>query len=285
MNVRFLLLLPADLVQAAMAMQLIDRIRKSFDDVWLGVIIPRALVWLSEGFVKPDQIFTFDKTPGEVKRELLDSFPDYLIDLSGTGKYWLFKNRLRVIDFKLSYKSEKKIQEAVTLEDRFEIFSFEMGVLLSPFDIASSTRQRWIHPEMDGFLARILPRSFGDGYAILFLSDCDEGEELKNSMVTFLTMLDYPVVLMGDEADRDFGDTLTNQVGCTTFNVSGDFSLEEQRIICSGSRLVIGSKKEHAAWAFLVARNFLNLSEIKTIEGSIVPDAERIRKQLKNQNG
>lgn len=263
-------------------MQLVDQLRRSFSDVWIGLLAQESIVWLTKGFPQPDKVFVYGKTPGECRHEILDHLPDYLIDLSGSSKFWLFKNRLRVTDFKLPYKRMRRIDQGASPELRLQLFHEEMQGLLSVFDLKEPERQKWTSTEGASFLTKVLPESYHKGYMLLFLDGLELSSDRKKTLVTFLTMLDFPTVLLGKEEARKLGDSLTNQVGCTVFNVAGDFSEEQQQMILSGSLFLIGSNTYHQAWAFLLARNFINLNESWADDGSLLIEAYRIRKQLMN---
>jgi len=133
-SARFLILFPQEVTEIVMTAHVVDSLRRSHPDSWIACLIQADFEWVNAGFKGSDLTLNYLKTPGEKKREILDLVPDYLIDLSGIGKFWLFKNRLRMMDFSFSAKNLKKFRSITELEQKFEKYEEEIKSILSVFD-------------------------------------------------------------------------------------------------------------------------------------------------------
>lgn len=281
MNVRFLILLPSDPLLATLALQLTDRIRRGYRNVWIGVLAPEAIRWVVTGFPPANEQYFYKKTPGEFRQDIREQLPDYLIDLSTSSRFWLFKNNMRIADFTLSYKRFRTVRQAESLERMGELFQQTCEELLSPFELAPFRRIGWKDPLYKTLISKRLPDSYQSGYVVSFMEGMKwELEPTQERVINLLSLLDYPVVLIGEARHREIGDELSQAVGCTVFNTAGDFTLEESRSFCSGSRMIAGSVKEHEYLAYFMAKRYFDWNLCWSAEGDILVDLQRIKKSL-----
>ncbi|MCK5820773.1 MAG: hypothetical protein KAH17_02760 [Bacteroidales bacterium] len=141
--VRFLVLFSSDPIEASIAAQLVERLQRSFADVWTGLLIPEQNEWISLAPVKADEVLLFKKTPGEYRNQIRELLPDYLIDLSGEPRFWLFKKRTQLIHFSLKAKFVKANREIQEIEGRYKAYSEELDKLLATFDLAENDETIW----------------------------------------------------------------------------------------------------------------------------------------------
>ena len=141
--VRFLVLFPSDPLEASFAFQLVDRLQRSYADVWTGLLVPEQNEWITHGPVTADEILLFRKTPGECRNQIRDLLPDYLIDLSGEPRFWLFKKRTQLVHFSLKAKFVNANREIQDVEERYAAYSYELEKLLSTFELAENDRDIW----------------------------------------------------------------------------------------------------------------------------------------------
>ncbi|MEA1877754.1 MAG: hypothetical protein U9N86_12930 [Bacteroidota bacterium] len=141
--VRFLVLFPSDSIEASFAVQLLERLQRSYKEVWIGALIPEQNAWITLGPVKADETMLFRKTPGEYRNQIRDFLPDYLIDLSCEPRFWLFKKRTQLIHFTLNAKRVNAIREIRDTDDRYEAYYDELDKLLSAFELAENDKIVW----------------------------------------------------------------------------------------------------------------------------------------------
>jgi hypothetical protein len=274
-SVRFFVLFPDNQVEVAMASNLINVLRLSLDDVWIGQLIQQPFQWISEAFQSFDDTIFFDKSPGEKKNEILDQAPDYLIDLSGNGKFWLFKNRLRVTDFTLSGKSIRAIRSEKDNNKKNELYMEEGLTLLSVFDPVESEPLKW---KIDSLSVRkqYLPDSIQENYLSVNLDDFSiEKIPFFDELVSFLTVIDFPTVLVGEETRSELGDSIVKAVGCTVFNTAGVLNQNERNLIYASGKAFLGSGDEVQNIAFITRKRFVELGN---------DQAKEFRKYLRESN-
>ena len=272
MSARFLVLFPSDIAEVAMAFHVIDSLRRTHQDAWIGCLIQKDVQWLSEGFKGHDATINFEKTPGEKKREILDLIPDYLIDLSGKGKFWLFKNRLRLMDFSFSVKSLKLLQTFNNLEEKLQQYEKEIQSLLSAFELLPFKRMVY-DKNSDTIVRQFIPKSFLKGFVSMNLNDFDVINPESINLSEYLNALDYPTVIIGEHNQRDLGDKLAREVGCTLFNTCGDLSSDEMRSVYSGGKVFISRGETRKNWAFITHKRYIDLN--------VENDPQSLRKQLR----
>ncbi len=283
MSVRFLVLFPSDPLEAVFALQLLNRLNKSFDGGWTGLLIPEQNEWISHCPIKVDEILLFRKTPGEHRRQIRDFLPDYLIDLSGEPRFWLFKNRTQLVHFTLSPRFLRSNLEISDLDKRYTAFSKEMDRLLDVFELSEVDWMTWDNSEREELVNRVLPESYCEGYGTVNLETIRNlMQDQAEGLIDFFSQLDTPIVLLGKAEDRISGDLLTTKVGCSVFNACGDLSQGEEQAILASSKAFLGGGKGILAWSFLQKRISVDLGELFNEKGDVESCVENIRKQIRN---
>ena len=272
MSARFLVLFPVEVTEVVMAAHVVDSLRRSHHDAWIACLTQKDLQWLSDGFQGSDITINYLKTPGEKKTEILDLVPDYLIDLSGIGKFWLFKSRLKVMDFSFTAKSLRKFQSTIDLEQKLEQYETEIHSLLSVFDLLPIERMSW-DTNSQTVVEEIVPKSYFDGFASLNLDDFDDTESDSTRLTDYLSALDYYTVLVGNSNRKDLGDRLAREVGCTVFNTAGDIKGAKRKSLYAAGKVLIGSGAELITWAFITHKRSVDLA--------LENDPQKLRLQLR----
>lgn len=272
MSARFLVLFPIEVTEIVLAAHVVDSLRRAHNDAWIACLTQKDLQWVSDGFKGSDITINYLKTPGEKKNEILDLIPDYLIDLSGIGKFWLFKSRLRIMDFSLSVKSLRKFQSIIDLEKKFEQYEVEINALLSAFEPLPFERMNW-NTDSHVVVKGIVPKSYFDGFVSLNLDDFEDSDSDSKILTHYLSALDYYTVLVGKSNRKDLGDRLAKKVGCTVFNTAGDIKANERKSLYAAGKVLIGSGAELKKWAFITHKRSIDL----TVEN----DPQRLRQQLR----
>ena len=176
-------------------------------------VIHSDYAWLLEEPSLPHEILSYQNKPRSVISRIHDFVPDYLLDIQGGWKTWLFRNRLKVMDFTLQRKKNHIGQGD---DFRKQIFK-----LVSLFDVEET--EPVTHLFRNRYNPAWLPESFQNGYVMLFL-DPTTHRITTESWIEFLGLLETPVVLFGPAESRLVADILGKQVGCTLFNACGDFT-------------------------------------------------------------
>lgn len=266
MSVRFLVLFPDDHAEAAMAAHVVDVLKRTHPDSWICRLIQKDYLWISDGYPGWDDTLIFEKTPGEKKFEILDKLPDYLIDLSGNGKFWLFKNRLRLVDFSFSAKALKTIRTNSDYNSQYNSYTEELAKLLSVFDLQPFHRLTW-QVETQKILDARLPKAFVKSYLSLNIDDfLDNDIPHFDKIIKDLSALDFPFVLTGSMDKREMGDRISKTVGCTVFNTAGDLNVEEQRVIYSAAKGFYGVSQRIRIWSFLTRKDFIDATEVINVD-------------------
>jgi len=261
--VRFLVLFPSDPLEASFAIQLLDRLNRSFADGWTGILVPEQSEWIVRGPVLADEILLFRKTPGECRNQIRDFLPDYLIDLSGDKRLWMFKMRTQLIQFTLMVKFLKANRLIQDIEERYADYSLELEKLLRAFELAENYRVNWEYPGSKEIKKRVLPESFIQSFGTVKMDTIrslmiDRSEQI----IDFFSRLDSPTVLLGSKDDRIAADLLTQKVGCSVFNTCGDLTKDEEHALLADSKFYMGVGIGIRAWAFLKKRKYLDLETI-----------------------
>lgn len=232
------------------------------------------------GYPKPDQLYTFNKTPGEVRVQLTDQLPDYLIDFSDQPGLRLFKNRLRVVDFTMKHRSVRQIQDEKDPEAQQELFHHLADQLLGFFDIAPLQPLLWNHPNQAEFQKRHLPESFLSGYLAFHLDRPERVEKgHEERVIKLLSILAFPSVLIGDQETIELGNRINQAVGCSVFNAAGVLSEEARLCVVAGAELLVSFDRSFARQAQLVNKPcvLLSLSELRD------DSVEEIARSVKNK--
>lgn len=282
MNVRFLFVFPVHPLEAAFALQLLGRIQASFEDVWTGLLVPESLQWITTGSVQADEVWFFRKTPGEYRSEIKDFLPDYLIDLSGDPGYWLFRRRTQLIAFTLHPKLIKSNRLLPSPEERFRDYEAKASALLDVFDLASPERRIWIQEGAAPLWEGVLPESYHSGYGVMSLTEFEDVYASKSKQILrFLTMLEAPMVLLGEPQNRSLGDLLTQQLGCTVFNTCGDLDSKQIMAVLSGANAFMGTSETFRAIAFLKMQTPFDIIPILDQSDDLSKEANRLRNQIR----
>jgi hypothetical protein len=265
-SVRFLVLFPQDWAEVAMAAHVLDILRRTHPDAWIGRLIQNDIQWISDGYSGWDDTITFEKTPGEKKSQIRELLPDYLIDLSSNSRFWLFKNKVKLVDFSFSSKSVRIFRQTQDPEEKYTHYLNEALNLLSVFDPVEPLRISW-QTDQKNKLGEFIPKAFLKGYLSLNLDDFGPSiYDYKDSLIRVLGILEYPVVLVGSHRQKEFGDVLCKTVGCTVFNTAGDMEAAEMRLIYSGGKMLMGTGSTLQTWAFLTNKKFVDLKEEVDVE-------------------
>jgi hypothetical protein len=265
-SVRFLVLFPQNWAEVAMAAHVLNLLRRSHPDAWIARLIQKDIKWISDGYSGWDDTITFEKTPGEKKSHIRELLPDYLIDLSANSRFWLFKNKVKLVDFSFSWKSIRLFRQIPYPEDQYRQYMKEALDLISVFDPVEPMRLSW-QSEDKNMISDFIPKSFLQGYLSLNLDDFGSTiNDYQDSIIRILGVLEYPTVLVGSSGLKEFGDSLCKTVGCTVFNTAGDFEAAEMRLIYSGGQMLMGTGSTLQTWAFLSNKKFVDLKEEVDIE-------------------
>ncbi len=136
MEIRFIILLPSQIEEVYYALAtVVSRIKASYDEVWITAVIQENLVGIAGDDQNIDQLISFRRTPGEKIAVIKELYADYLIDISGESRFWLFRNRLRIVDFKFSVKQIKTYRDIADFKAGLSAFSIVVEDLLSVFDL------------------------------------------------------------------------------------------------------------------------------------------------------
>ena len=117
-------------------------LKASYENIWIGAIVQKELSGLLDGTDGIDQIITFNRTPGEKKRILRGMYPDYLLDLSGESRFWLFRSQLRVVDFKFSARQINTIRNTQNFSSGLMEYNRIILDLLSVFGLDDSATEQ-----------------------------------------------------------------------------------------------------------------------------------------------
>lgn len=277
------MLIPEQPLGAAFTMQLADRLRRGYPDAWIGLIIRHDLSWIPDGYpIKADQIYAYNKTPGEQRAAIRSDLPDYLIDFSDKPGLWLFKNRLKVADFTLPHKKARIIRKAGAFDRQQDLFHQFANDMLPFFELAAPRQLFWTPGETLPLLQKHLPESYLKGFAVCWLDISQRITIISEERIEHLLgMLDFPTVLMGSQSQAEMANRINQQVGCTAFNACGVFGPAATRVIMSAAKMVMGLEDAHHEMAFLMGRTSIKLQEVWDPSGQILPDINRIRNQMK----
>jgi hypothetical protein len=266
-GVRFLILfsLRSEEVFYSLA-AVVKRLQNSFDKVWIGALIQNDLRWIIQDNNSFDELISFNRTPGENKQEIKDLHADYLLDLSGEPRFWLFRSRLRVLDFKFSAGQIKSYRNSSAYPAGFREFNRKTIELLSVFDLQDDPGKiSWSNPKFDDIRQQILPENFLKAYFLIDLENLDVWlESHLNKMKEWLGILEYPTVLIGNSDQKAIGNEISQTVGCSVFNTCGDLSEQESRIVRSAAKGFWGSGHNLKLWTFITGTtgtDLLSLSE------------------------
>jgi len=141
--VRFLLLFPSDPLEVSFAVQLLERLKRTYSDIWIGILVPEQNGWISKSPIIVDELFFFKKNPGEYLNQIRDLLPDHLIDLSCEPRFKLFIKRTQLMHFSLTTKFANANREIQDSDERYAAYSLELDKLLSVFDLAKNDKDVW----------------------------------------------------------------------------------------------------------------------------------------------
>lgn len=278
---RFLILLPDDPLLMNFSVQLAKRLRGGYPDGWIAYMIRHDMAWMLSGYPSEDQAFTFNKIPDEIRTQLQDELPDYLIDFSDQPGLRLFKNRLKVVDFTLKHRQVKQILAQRSLREQQDAFHRLADQILGFFELTEPQPVFWQHPEKDSFLKKHLPESFLSGYLTVHLSNHERVIKThKERVIKLLSMIEYSAVLIGDQKLTDLGDQINQTVGCSVFNAVGVLSAEAQLSVISGSDLLISLDRRDSMLGPLMQKPSLYLDLTDLPEESVRDIALNMKKKL-----
>ncbi len=257
MDVRFLIFFPNQTLEVLFALKhVLSSLRTTFPTAWIGGLIQNNQVWLVNNEERLDQVFGYEKTPTRRLPELRRQLPDYLIDLTGEPKWWLFRNRLKVMDFRFSKKQLNAFRTHDSLPDLYLSYKATCNQLLQVFDLNDSDQAFvWQDETCFEFVTNALPASFVAGYLVLNLEEFSgldpvQSQNLKEN----LQALDHPTVLLGGMKNRSWADQLAQNIGCSVFPVCGDFTWQEEQYLVAYAAGMLGSNAEFQHWSFIQNR-------------------------------
>jgi len=261
---------------------LLGMLKNSIPDCWIGSVIEQKNTWLLDHHSAIDQIFPYKKSPEEIRHQLFEEAPDYLIDLIGGGKTRRFKNKLGVMDFSLKHRLIKLIANADSPAASHRIFKEAMVQLLSVFEIKELSDTTGIELPLDAtWLGKVLPSEMISSYVFLDLELLGSPESIDPMALSeTLGMLEHPVVLSGPAPYRILADSMIHGVGCSLFNTCGDFTEKERLMLLTGSKALAGSGGLLDFWTFVGDKTSCKITK-EGAEYQWSKDLNLIRKTLK----
>jgi len=263
-EVRYIILYPADIAEILFSTPIIRSIVKSVEQAEVFAAVPEQLQWVLENNPYVDSQLLYEKNPSKSINNFRDLNADYLIDLTGGKQTRWFKNRLRVMDFSLSHKILRQIRNMTSRQDARDSYRQAGLELLKVFDLADEGKSLdYYYAHDNQFLERALPESFLDNYGILDLPLHDpDKKDIAEPISDLISRIDRPLVLCGSEKWRLTGEEIMRRTGCTVLSTCGDFSDKEQVVLRSGARVLIDVEKSSEIWPMVFEKPhfFVDLS-------------------------
>lgn len=212
MESRFIILLPENPGEIFLATSVIRCLKTQVEDAQAYALIKQNYGWILEFNPFLDGIFAYEEHPMELLSPLKDFLPDYLIDLDGGRQVRRFKNRLKVLDFSISYRKFD--------QDQFLPQAFKTCVL---FDVQDDGKGSELVANLN--YQEILPRQFIAGYIVLALDSGHQPRPITDDQVIQLAvMTEKPMVVTGNAEDRDLANRISQAAGCAVFPTCGDLT-------------------------------------------------------------
>lgn len=226
MEARFIIVHPDDPSEILLATSLIRCLKTQVEGALVYSVVRETHKWLLESNPFLDEIFVYLNSPKELVDILKDILPDYMIDLDGSRDVRRLKNRLKVLDFTLNRRN---------LKDQWLERAFGTCSL---FDVQDDGRGQQFVPVNHGI--EMLPSEFLKGFIVLSLDyKANERPVSDDQIIKLVVMTEKPVVITGNNCDRDLANKISQSTGCAVFPTCGDLTYSQIGSIVSSSKGLI----------------------------------------------
>lgn len=253
MEVRYILLLPPSVEEILFSTPLIRSIIKDIDHSEVYCAVPKGFEWLLENNPYVSGQIIFDKKPSENMEGFRNVRADYLVDLTGGKNALWFKNRLKIMDFTLSYREISKIRALGELSKAFKLFLDLSFDLLRVFDLKYDDQgMDYFYGHNKSFIEKAIPESFIDGYALIDIPDMiGRDTDLTARLSDLISRIERPVVLCCDKKWKETGEEVMRRTGCTILSTCGDFNEQEKVFARAGSKVILNLKERQGIWSMI----------------------------------
>ncbi|MBN2350855.1 MAG: glycosyltransferase family 9 protein [Bacteroidales bacterium] len=190
-----------------------------------------------------DKIHLLDNSLNNIIQELKNEKFDFIIDLHHNLRSAVVKNKLRVTDFsfhKINFKKWLIVNFKLNKLPQVHIVDRYMKTL-SIFDVKNDEEGLdYFIPEDENIPVEKLPIDLHKGYIAFVIGAKHATKRLPlEKIVSICNKLIFPVVLLGDNNDRQIGEIIVKQSTGRVLNFCGMYSINESASLVKNSKLVI----------------------------------------------
>ncbi len=190
-----------------------------------------------------DKIYTLDKSLSQVVAQLRKEHYNYVIDLHKNLRTLRVKNKLRKISFSFNkLNKEKWLVVNLKINKLPDIHIVDRYMQTVSYFIDENDMQGldYFIPEKDIVDINEFPESHSKQYIAFAIGAQHFTKRLPmNKIIDICTLLDMPVVLLGDKFDAITGEKIAKQLGSKIYNACGKYNLNQSASIVQQAHLVI----------------------------------------------
>jgi heptosyltransferase-2 len=217
-----------------------------------------------------DKVHILSNNISDQVKELKEEPFDYIIDLHHNLRTARIKSNLRIVSFsfdKLNLKKWLLVNFKINqLPDQHIVDRYMETVHV--FDVEDDEKGLdYFIPAKDEIPAETLPQPFRGGYIGFVIGAKHYTKKLTEDKIrSIIQKLNYPVVLLGGEEDREQGERIVKDVNNHVFNACGQYNINQSASLVKQAEVII----THDTGLMHVAAAFKK--KIISIWGNTIPE-------------